>query len=429
MPASHGLLRYLSRATGLRPHATTWGVARGAQYLAGALALAGAPDLAAQAGPPVPGQPTAAEPALTEVAFDSGRWTFQGGPPTRVVAGTDTGWTVPGLALLRDVAFEDGIIEVDMYAGFPALVFHAGKPGEFETVYLRTPRSGHHEALQYGPVSRGFMPWRLHGDAQAAARFDTAGGRDARNRIRAVVQGRRVQVYVNGAAAPSLVATLRHPARGGAVGVWSMGGLDNPGFRFARFRYAALPHAPGGRVAAALPAALPGVVTGWELSPPLRGAAVDAYPAPDSARQWRPVTADFDGLLDVSRHAGVLVTEGRPAPVAARATLTRERAGVARLAFAYCDRAAVFLNGRRVYEGTLPFLRGTDIPRLAARDTLTLDFRAGRNELLVVSTGTSYTNGEGDGGWGFTARLVPDGAQGTAQPVRATRGSSSARSH
>ncbi len=164
-------------------------------------------------------------------------------------------------------------------------------------------------------------------------------------------------------------------------------------------------------------------------SPPLRGAPVDAYPAPDSARQWRPVTADFDGLLDLSRYAGVLVTEGRPAPIAARATLTRERAGVARLAFAYCDRAAEFLNGRRVFEGTLPFLRGTDIPRLAARDTLVLDLRAGPNELLVVSTGTSYTNGEGDGGWGLSARLVPDGAKGAARPVRATRESASARSH
>jgi hypothetical protein len=405
-----------------------WRAAHAALCLTGALALVGARDLAAQAGPPAPSQPAAGPPTLTEVGFDSGRWAFAAGSPTRVVVGADTAWTVPGLALLRDVAFEDGVIEVDMYAGFPALVFHAESPGEYETVYLRTPRSGHHEALQYGPVSRGFMPWRLYGDAQGAARFDTAGGPDARNRVRAVVQGRRVQVYINGAAAPSLVATLRHPARGGAVGVWSMGGRDNPGFRFARFRYAALPPAPGARGAAPL-AALPGVVTGWELSPPLRGAAVDVYPAPDSARRWRPVTADLDGLLDLSRYAGVLVTEGRPAPVAARATLTRERAGVARLAFAYCDRAAVFLNGRRVFEGTLPFLRGTDIPRLAARDTLALDLRAGPNELLVVSTGTSYTNGEGDGGWGLSARLVPDGATGAARPVRATRESASARSH
>ncbi len=419
MPPSPGFLRPPSRATAHRPFGTPSRVARAARALTGTLALVGARDLAAQAGTPAPGQPAAGPPTLTEVGFDSGRWAFAAGPPTRVVVGADTAWTVPGLALLRDVAFEDGVIEVDMYAGFPALVFHAGSPGEFETVYLRTPRSGHHEALQYGPVSRGFMPWRLYGDAQGAAQFDTAGGPNARNRVRAVVQGRRVQVYVNGAAAPSLVATLRHPARGGAVGVWSMGGRDNPGFRFARFRYAALPPAPAAPGAA--PAALPGVVTGWELSPPLRGAAVDAYPAPDSARPWRPVTGDFDGLVDLSRYAGVLVTEGRSAPVAARATLMRERAGVARLAFAYCDRAAVFLNGRRVFEGTLPFLRGTDIPRLAARDTLALDLRAGPNELLVVSTGTSYTNGEGDGGWGLAARLVPDGPEGAAATPRVTR--------
>ncbi len=385
--------------------------------------------LAAPAG--AGAQPSAAAPAgapaLTDAPFDAARWAFHGGPPPPVAAGGDTAWTVPGLALLRDVAFEDGVIEVDMYAGFPALVFHAESPGEFETVYLRTPMSGRADALQYSPVSRGFLPWRLHGGAQAAARFDTAGGPDARNRVRAVVRGREVRVYVNGAAEPSLVATLRHPAKGGAVGVWSMGGPNNPGLRFARFRYAALPRGAGERVAAGPPVA-PGVVTGWELSSPLRGADVDAYPAPDSTRQWRPVTADFDGLLDLSRYVGTLVTEGRAAPVAARATLTRERAGVARLAFAYCDRAAVFLNGRRVFGGTLPFSQGGDIPRLAARDTLALDLRAGPNELLVVSTGTTYTFRDADGGWGFAARLVPDGARRAARAPQAARASSSAGS-
>jgi hypothetical protein len=352
------------------------------------------------------------------VGFDSGRWTFFGAPATRAVVGRDTAWAVPGLALLRDVAFEDGVIEVDAYPGFPALVFHAESPDEYETVYLRTPMSGRPDALQYSPVHRRFLAWRLYPDGQAAAALDTAGP----TRLRVVVEGRQARVYVGGAAEPSQVVTLRHPARGGAIGVWSMTTLTPPA-RFARFRYAARPRSGGDAApAAALPgAALPGAVTRWELSPPLRGAAVETYPAPDSTRRWRPVTADADGLVNVSRYWGALVAEGRAVPVAARAVVTRERAGAARLAFAYCDRAAVFLNGRRVFAGTLPLSQGGDSPRMAPRDTVPLDLRAGPNELVVVTTGMTYAFGDANGGWGFAARLVPDAADGAVRTSGAPR--------
>jgi hypothetical protein len=365
-------------------------------------------------------QPASAEPttpSMTEVGFDSGRWTFYGGPATPAVTGRDTAWAVPGVALLRGVTFEDGVIEVDVSPGFPALVFHAESSDEYETVYLRTPSSGRADALQYSPVHRRFLPWRLYHDGQAPATFTPAAaaggpaGPAARTHVRAVVQGRAVRVYVNRAATPSLVATLRHPARGGAIGVWSMA-IVSPAMQYAHFRYAGYSRPTGAAANPPATAVQPGAVTQWELSPPLPGADVDAYPAADSARRWQPVTADFDGLVNVSRYVGALAVEGRIAPIAARATLTRERAGLARLAFAYCDRAAVFLNGRRPFSGTLPLSQGGDSPRLAARDTLALDLRAGPNELLVVGMGMVYMAREANGGWGFAARLVPDASAG-----------------
>jgi hypothetical protein len=372
--------------------------------------LAAPGPLAAQGGRPAP-PPT--EPAMTEVGFDSPRWAFSGGRPIPTVVGSDTAWAISGVALLRDVAFEDGVIELDAYMGFPALVFHAESPDEYETVYLRVPMTGRPDALQYSPVHRRFLAWRLYPDGQARATFDTTGGMFARNRVRVVVEGREARVYVNGAAAPSLVATLRHPARGGAIGVWGMAIAEGMQ-RFARFRYAARPR-PGAGGSPAPAAVIPGAVTRWELSPLPPGAAVDVYPPADSARRWRPVTADFDGLVNVSRYLGALVAEGRAAPVAARTVITRERAGQARLAFAYCDRAAVFLDGRRVFVGTLPLVVAGDNPRMAARDSVRLDLRAGSNELLVVTTGQTYTFGEPNGGWGFAARLLPEGAGRTSR--------------
>ena len=383
-------------------------------HLAVATALAAPGPLAGQGSRPAP-PPT--EPAMTEVGFDSDRWAFSGGPATPTVVGHDTAWAVSGVALLRDVAFENGVIELDAYRGFPALVFHAESPDEYETVYLRVPMSGRPDALQYSPVHRRFLAWRLYPDGQAAATFDTTGGMFARNRFRVVVEGREARVYVNGAAAPGLVATLRHPARGGAIGVWGMAIAEGMQ-RFARFRYAARPGPAAGAAPPAPAAVVPGAVTRWELSPLLPGVAIDAYPPADSARQWRPITADFDGLVNVSRYSGALVAEGRAVPVAARAVLTRGRAGRSRLAFAYCDRAALFLNGRRVFVGTLPLSLADDNPRIAARDTIQLDLRAGTNELLVVTTGQTYTFGEPNGGWGFAARLLPEGAVRTSRASR-----------
>ncbi|GJG89354.1 hypothetical protein tb265_45350 [Gemmatimonadetes bacterium T265] len=344
---------------------------------------------------------TAPTPALTEVGFDSKRWTFVGGPATRTVVEGDTTWTVPGFALLPDVDLADGLVEFDVRSTtFPAVVFHAHSPEEYETVYLRMDRSGQPDALQYSPVFRRFLPWRLYPDGQAAAPLDTA----RPTHVRLEVRGRTARVTVDRAAAPQLVVALRHPAQGGAVGVWNSSGTQ----RFSHFRYAALSGAPKAEAdfARTGPAA-PGALTAWGLSPLLIGATLDGYRAParDSARGWRPITADADGLVNVSRYYSALASEGHVTPVAARTVLTRGRAGAARLAFGYCDRAAVFLNGQRVFAGTLPLRRGGDFPRMLARDTVPLPLRAGRNDLVVVTTGNTY--GDRNGGWGFVARLVP----------------------
>ena len=181
--------------------------------------------------------------APSEVGLDSGRRPFYGGPPTPAVTGRDTAWAVPGAALLRDVAFEDGVIQVGVSPGFPA---------------------------------------------------------------------------------PALVATLRHPARGGAIGVWSMATVS-PAMQYAHFRYAARPRSGGAG-------------------------------APPPATAVSPGGRDPEGAVAAAtrRRRRRLPGARQRAPVAARATLTRERAGAARLAFAYCDRAALILNGRRAGRGPAP---------------------------------------------------------------------------
>jgi hypothetical protein len=339
------------------------------------------------------------EPALTEVPLDSRRWTFMDAPAVRDMVGGDTTWKVHGLALLQDVDLADGVIEFDVVStSSPAVVFHAQSSDQYEMVYLRMGQSDTPVAIQYAPVHRRFLPWRLYGDAQGTATIDSLG----RNHVRLEIRGRELRVFVNGKPTPNLVTTLRHPARRGAIGLSSAFGVD----RFSHFRYGAAARQPNGTDADSLGPVKPGAIIQWALSPPLIDTPIAQRP-PIDLTGWRPISADGDGRVNISRYHAGLIAEGRALPVAARTLLRRDRAGAERLAFGFYDRAVVYLNSRQIFSGSLPSKRNGDFVRMAMSDTLSLDLRAGANELLVVTTGNVYGD---NGGWGFAARLVRGGA-------------------
>jgi len=343
--------------------------------------------------------PATRPPALTEVGFDSRRWTFVDAPPKRDTVAGDTAWIVRGLALLQDVDLADGTIEFDVRSrSAPAVVFHAQSSEEYEMVYLRMGQSDTPVALQYIPVHHRFVPWRLYAEAQGTATIDSLG----RNHVRLEIRGRELHVFVNGATTPNLVAVLRHPARSGAIGVSSSGGVD----RFSHFRYEALPRMSRIADADSVGPIRPGAITQWTLSPLLTETTIGRRP-PIDLTGWRPIAADGEGRVNVSRYYPGVIAQGEAVPVAARVVLRRDRAGTERLAFGFCDRAVVYLNDRQIFSGSLPFKRNGDFVRMATSDTLSLDLRAGANELLVVTTGNTF--GERNGGWGFAARFVRDG--------------------
>jgi len=354
------------------------------------------------------------EPALAEVGFDSRRWTFVDAPPKRDTVAGDATWVVRGLALLQDVDLADGVIEFDVRSrSAPSVIFHAQSSAEYEEVYLRMGQSDTPVALQYVPVHHHFVPWRLYAEDQGTATIDSLG----RNHVRLEIRGRELRVFVNGATTPNLVARLRHPARSGAIGVSTFGSED----RFSHFRYAALPRASNVADADSIGPVRPGAITQWTLSPLLTETTIDRRP-PLDLTGWRPISADGEGRVDVSRYYSGLISEGRAVPVAARVVLRRDRVGKERLAFGFCDRAVVYLNDRPIFSGSLPFKRNGDFVRMAMSDTLSLDLRAGANELLVVTTGNTY--GDSNGGWGFAARFVRDGrtAEGAAGNAGVERG-------
>jgi len=345
----------------------------------------------------------------TEVPFDSSRWTIDG-PRAELVEhlgrhGVRLG---DGSALLKDVQFQDGTIEVDVSgppSGFAFLVFRATTPKDHEDVYLRMAMSGTSDALQYMPMYGGEGAWQLyHGPGYTASVvFDPA----AWTHLRVDVAGRRATVFVGEATTPAMVVEELQGGNGpGAIGV--IGGSTSktqPGVVFSNFRYTSRPPAPTPTATAAV-SARPGILRDWMLSPAvsivrsptdsLPSASLPAVARADR-RDWLPVRAEPNGLLNISRYRAMA---GPLSLVVARTVIHADRNEVRRLVFGYSDDVTIFLNGRPLFAARngLSARYSTDLGLMTPDDAVFLPLRPGDNELL-------FAVAESFGGWGLEARL------------------------
>ncbi len=341
-----------------------------------------------------------------EVPFDTSRWTMDA-PHAQVVEhlGRRALKLGGGSALLKDVQFQDGTIDVDVSgkpSGFAFLVFRATKANDGEDVYLRMGLSGTPDAVQYMPMFGGLGAWKLyHGPGYtASAVFDAK----AWTHLRVDVEGRSAKVFVGDATEPTMVVPeLKGPRQVGAIGVFEgTPGGSSDGVLFANFRYT--PRAPVTSPVAAAPSTSAGVIRHWSLSaavPVDRGATIDSLPSIVRSDRpgWTPVEAEPNGVLNVARYRAM---SGPRTLVVARTVIHADRAEIRRLRFGYSDDVTLFLNGRPLYTGRNGYQARypTSLGLMTEDDAVYLPLRAGDNELLMGVA-------EVFGGWGLTARLEP----------------------
>ena len=344
-----------------------------------------------------------------EIPFEPARWTIDG-PRAEFVEhlgrhGVRLG---DGSALLKNVQFEDGTIEVDVSgpaSGFAFLVFRATTPKDHEDVYLRMAMSGTPDALQYMPMYGGEGAWQLyHGPGYTASVvFDPA----VWTHLRVDVAGRRATVFVGEATTPAMVVEELKGGNGpGAIGV--IGGSTSQtqtGVVFSNFRYTS--RAPvATSVASAAASTRPGVIRDWMLSPSVsvERSPTDSLPsaslpavARTDRRGWLPVQAEPTGLLNISRYRAMA---GKLSLVVARTVIHADRTELRRLVFGYSDDVAIFLNGRPLFAARngLSARYSTDLGLMTPDDAVYLPLRPGDNELL-------FAIAESFGGWGLQARL------------------------
>jgi len=305
-----------------------------------------------------------------------------------------------GAALLNDVAFADGVIEVDVAVdgrrSYPSIIFrHTGK-GNYERFYIRPHRAGlYPDALQYVPVINGVAGWQLyHGDGF------TAGANLPRNewiRLRIEIAGSQARVFINDATAPDLeIMYLKHGTSKGAIGL--MGPKDSTAY-FSNFRYTIT----GALEFEEPPAEVTpsGMLTEWEISRSYPAAQVDRTTYPRFFQifnaQWQKVSAEPSGLVNLSWH---LERTGPQAQTAfARTVVHATRPQTVQWSIGYSDDVTVFLNGMPVFSGASGY-RSRDPSFLGAVglfDTVHLPLRKGLNEVFLMVT-------DSFGGWGFMCR-------------------------
>jgi hypothetical protein len=321
-----------------------------------------------------------------------------------------------GFVALKDTQFDNGTIEFDIKPvgeEFPGIRFHQKNGDTADMLYFRVSSDcpAAQDCLQYVPIIKGRVLWDVYPQYQSPAPFRE----NEWNHIRMVISGKRMNVFVNGQAEPSLrVAHLEGEA---AIGTIAFEGTAY---------YANVVLEPG--VTDGLdskPAPDPAAddhryLVHWQGTDPVSLGATEEpglSKLPVSPSSWFPVTADYGGLINLSRfHAPI--PKGQPRQLIwLRTTVQSDREQVRHLSVGWLREIWVFADGKPLFSGeniyNVKGRRKSPDGRLSLEnDGFDLPLHKGANE-IVVAIDDNTPDMRGRYGWGFIMRM--DQAGGIAQ--------------
>lgn len=309
--------------------------------------------------------------------------------------------TVMGTALLKDIEFKNGIIEVDIATleksrSYPGISFRMKDQLNYERVYIRPHRSPFYDdALQYAPVSNGVDSWQLHYGIGETASIDIPG--NTWNHLKIIVAGNQAQVFWNDDEQPALIIQpLEHGENSGNISL--SGPMDGSAY-FSNFSYERID-------SLSLPPLVPknvvvGIITDWELSEPLLLKDTDFSKHPDNEllkkTMWTKVKSDGKGLVIISKYNSRKSRLGDC--IYARTIINVEKDTLMKIGFGYSDYITIFFNGLPIFFGNSNYQSRDKsfLGIIGYNDNIFLPLKKGDNELLILV-------GESMGGWGFCFR-------------------------
>jgi sugar lactone lactonase YvrE len=304
-----------------------------------------------------------------------------------------------GTAYLKDIAFENGIIEVDVAVSgqrsFPGVIFRVQSLLNFESFYIRPHRPViFDDVLQYTPVINRQSAWQLYSGPGFTEKYDVPTNKWIHLRLE--IKGYQARVFIDHSKTPSLVIPhLKHGFSKGSIGI---NGPRNTSAYFSNFRYR---HDDSLEFYPEPEDLTPGMIRDWQLSQPIKISRINMEQYPDEQTlknaKWQAAVPEPSGLVNVARYAGRLGPE--PDIVLAKAVINSEKDQIKKYQFGYSDIVSVFLNGKILFFGNNTYKkRGTSFNgNVLLEDALYLPLKKGKNQLLFMVA-------ESFGGWGFMCR-------------------------
>ena len=302
-----------------------------------------------------------------------------------------------GIAYLKNLEFENGVIEVDVTVdgkrSYPGIIFRMQSLENYERFYIRPHRAPlYTDALQYMPVINGLECWQLY-----SGEGYTSGADIPTNEwihLRMEFSGKQARVYLGETKQPALVINdLKHGVSKGTIGLYNS--KDKSAF-FSNFKYRidnTLKFDPAPKIETP-----PGMIAEWELSRAFKATQRDTEHYPDEKElaevKWKKVEAEPPGLVNISRYVQFSRTE--PEFIMAKTTIHSEKDQMKKFFFGYSDEISIFLNGKILFSGNSAY-RSRDpsfLGIVGLFDAVHLPLKRGENELLLLIT-------ESFGGWGF----------------------------
>ncbi len=307
-----------------------------------------------------------------------------------------------GSAELKNVEFENGIIEVDISVdgrrSYPGIFFRKGSKGNYERFYIRPHRAGlYPDALQYMPMVNGSETWQLY-----SGKDYTAGAVIPVNKwikLKMEISGSQARVFWDNSKIPDLVINnLKHGYSKGSIGLI---GPKNGTAHFSNFSYTKKDDLKFEELKKLKP--VDGVIMDWEISKTIPADRLNikklSYPQFQTIfyAGWKKVNPESSGLVNVTKYNKK--NRGKKDLILAKYVFQSDKKEEVRLDFGYSDEIKVFFNSRNVFYGNnaYQFRDPSFVGIIGYHDSLYLTVEKGLNEILFIIKDLR-------GGWGFMAR-------------------------
>lgn len=312
-----------------------------------------------------------------------------------------------GLVYMPGSVFSNGVIEVDILTPvMGGLAFRIDSNLNYEDVYIRIPKSGLPDALQYGAVFNAEFSWQFYQEYQTNVVYP----KNEWVHMKIVVENDQAGVFINHSNTPVLlIDSLRTGNKKGCVGFWS---LADAWFSNLQIR-------PAGENDK-LPVIAKKIIRNdkaiheWLVSQPMafNTELGDSDISLSKGLLWKKAITDPDGYLNINKYTKKKIA-GRARNnssdiVWLQYEWTETNATDKPFSFEYSNLCFVYMNGRKVFSGNNSFLlkgplyRG-DIDKRMRANTIFLPTKKGKNKLVIGVAGVAN-------GWGFMGQFV-DGAK------------------